>query len=989
MAISSQHLALLQAHESASQVEIWRGPARGVLDETAIVAGWLPTTGAGWSDQSAAVPLDAGVEIAHDGRGATIRFAVAAESRLDWADDLAVAVVSRHWDGAAWTARALDAWGYLDGSGRQRLGQGLDQTGERVATYHGYWARTNLPPHRIGRRNLAQGATVAASTPALASVTAEAGLEYISQDSNAPQKAIDGNADTVYIADLVADPAQPALGDATEPRILRAYAGRTVRSIGAGNEPIWIEIWCGHNLTPWGTTWVGIPGMYAEGTPAIRNDGQMQTSVVTYGDGSKGFRVLLKQQPGNPNAEGFVQWGVGGGGKRPVRIAFEIAAGDGPSVGKLLNGWFTAGSERHDLNPIVLPATFASYSFDFATNGDGAAYFNLKALKNQLNAAAITYDLKNLRISVGYHDDSSANGRLFVSYDNGAGVGRTQRLAWDLAGADLAIPADGSIIVADDIATFRAKFDPGNRLVVQFRNLQPEWFFGPGIGKVALRQGFDPNRMVYNPPGGPGGAVTTLDEIDFTANGLTWAPTQGLSRQSPIGTGALAAEDYPHVGLLPGAYGGGYLWLDLGAYQPTVLSLAMTSGQTTMTVEDGDRLTVGGEAVIGAERVLVGARTDNTFAITRAQGGTTAAAHAEGDSVTPRVGGATQTGPQWDGIEIRRRPGKPPLRSGVVLTSNLTSPGDPSVGGAKWERHPDWTLLARFDNAAGADTIALRPPGGVIQARHVCVGDVLMHRRDGIPQRFKVNEVAVDEWVPGGNAAGKWAGHAAGNLAEVAAHFLTQHGGVPAAKVAVAASPAPIRDLPVAGATLGQALGNLETDGGLRVWLDPYNVATIAPDPANPQYDAREAYVTLDGSVLIGEVAGAWGVRSPVSQVKGTFTETASLRTHLIAYPDAPGALGRVVEIRGAVRSWAEGRARVERAYRSLSARRTPQERRIGPAPWVRPWLRVVDNPSGLDAGGQWSGVNCAIVGYRVGFREGPAGGAICETDLTLQEIVL
>ncbi len=990
--ISVDHDNLLRAAEAQAEPEVWRATTgRGVLDEAAITGSWLPTAPA-WEDVSAEVTLDGEVGADHDGRGYALTLTVAEESRLEWADDLAVAIVARAWDGAAWQARTLVAWGYLDGSGAQRVSAEGDQTGRRGATYHGYWGRLNVPSHRFGRRNLAESASVAASTPALASVTAEAPLEYVSQDDNAPEKALDGNADTVYVGDIVADPARPALGSTLDPRILRAYAGRATRVIGAGNQPIWVELFAGYDLAPWGTTWTSPPAMYGGNTATVRDDATIQTTVITYGDGSKGLRVTMKLQAGNPNAEGYISWTVGGSyPDRPWRVAFDLFTLDAPSVGKQLMFWATdsspAGSSRADINPIAIPSASGSFEVSGDSTGNyGGIRINFKALKNQLNVAAITFDIKNLRASIGYNDAKNAgSARLFLSYDDGLTALRTQRIWEGLTGSNFVIPADGTVIVTDDAETFRARFDPGNRLVLQMKNLQPEWFFGPAIGKLALRYGNDPNRLQFNPAG-----MTTIETIDFTTNGLSWTPDQAVSRQGPIGTGALTVETFPHVGTQPGAYGGGYLWLDLGAYQPTRLALPITSGQLFLVAEDSDLLTPGMEAVIGTERVLLGALIDGTFVIARAQGGTTAAAHNAGDTVTPRLSGATQTGPRWDLVTVARKPGTPPLRSGVILYSNLLSPGDPSTGGSLWERHPDWTLLSRFENSARADSLDFRTPGGVpVQARHVLLGDALMHRQGGAAQRFKLNEIVVREYVPGASSSGDWAGHASSDQAAVAAHLLTQHGGVPASKIAVAARPAPLGSLPVVAAPLGRMIDNLESDAALRVWLDPTNAATIGPDPASPQYDAREVYVTIDASRVIGGLAGDWGLRSVVAQVRGLFTDPQTLRSYAIDYPDVPGRLGETVEIRGTVRSWQEGRDRVEREYRARNVRRTPQRVVLNAAPWARPWLRVVYSAPDLDAGGQWTGINCVVVGFRHRFFADDAGGAQWETELTLREVIL
>lgn len=992
--ITSPHLALLQSHETASRVEVWRSnQARGVLNEAAITGAWLPTTGAGWADESATVLLSEGIDLAHDGRGYTGSFSVADSSKLEWADDLAVAVVSQHWDGSAWSGRELVCWGYLSGEERASIGKALDQTSSRTFTYHGYWERASVPAHRFGRRNLAQGATVAGSSTALASATAEAGVEYISQDDNAASKAIDANADTVYIADVIADPTQPTIGGDTKPRLLRAYAGRTTRSIGAGNEPVWVELSYTHQVATWGamTSSGAVPNLFGYGSN-VRNDSQVVSSITTSGPLGAYYQVRALQQAGSDAMNG-VQWNLDFGlPGRAWKLRLEFKAASTPSIGRRMYATLkdldpTAGAGTQAF--LSLTDQWQTYDLDLDNANYGGVVLRFQNYRGDI-AADDLYFAFRFTLWVGYsdlqHAKENSSERLFISYDDGAGATRTQRIAFDLAAGadDWRIPPLGTVVIADDTATFRAKFDPGQRQVFQMRNLQPEWFFGPSIGKVALRYGTNPNRNQYAPSG-----TTLVDEIPFATNGLSWTPQQGVSRQSPIATGSFAVEDYPHVGLLPGAFGAAFLWLDLHAYSAPKLTLPMDSTQLTLQVDDGDRLTPGLEAVIGSERVLIGVRNDNTFAIARHQGGTTAAAHNAGDAVTPRLSGATQTGPQWDAVEIRRKPGTPAILAGAVISSNLATPGDPSAGGSKWELHADWDLVARFDNAAGADVIGVRAPEGGRQARHVAVVIDRMARRGGVPQRAKLNEVVVREWVPGGNAGGGWAGHASANLAEVAAHLLTQHGGVPAAKVALAVAPAPMGDLPVAGAPLSRALANLESDGNLRVWLDPYNAATVSPDPSNPQYDAREPYLTLDGAVLLGDVAGSWGVRGAVSQVKGTFTETASLRTYVISYPDVPGALGQVVEVKGTVRSWAEGRDRVEREFRSRNARRTPQSATIGPAPWLRPWLRVVYTSAELDTGGQFIGVNCCVQSLSIKYEEGPTGGAICTTSLTLTEVIL
>jgi hypothetical protein len=138
-------------------------------------------------------------------------------------------VVSTHQDLATATslAAAVVAWGYLDGSGRQALGVGLDQTGTRFVTLAGFWDRVNVPAMRLGRRNLATSASLHASSAVLATPEAEAPLEYIGQESCAATLILDGNADTVSVLDVIADPARPTLGDSASPIVVRVWDSRT------------------------------------------------------------------------------------------------------------------------------------------------------------------------------------------------------------------------------------------------------------------------------------------------------------------------------------------------------------------------------------------------------------------------------------------------------------------------------------------------------------------------------------------------------------------------------------------------------------------------------------------------------------------------------------------------------------------------------------------------------------------------------------------
>lgn len=988
--ISATHLAILSDPEVRADVEVWRGPVRGDLDESGIAGAWLPS-GVDWEDVSDTVVLSEGIEVPHDGRGARIAIKIADESKADWLDDQAVAIIARARIVGGDTGRLLIAWGYMPGAGRQRLSGGIDQVGERVATYSGYWERGRVPPHRLGRRNLADDATIGGSTPALASTTAEVPLEYFGQENNEPENAIDGEVDTVYIGDIIADPTQPTIGNSSEVHILRVYNGRSSRVIGADDEPFFVELCYVHAVSTWGamTSSGAVPDLFEMGSN-VRSDSAVESSITTSGPLGAYYYVKAKTGQPSPTVSNGVQWneslGLPG---RGAKLIFEYKAAASGSIGRGIVVTFkpldpSATAIRRTLS---LGATvFAREEIDLDSLGDYGGYvLRVQNAPGEVAASDLEWAFR-FKVYVGYSDleVGGSQNKLHLSYDDGNGHTDTLRLAWDVASGaeDWRIPPLGTVVLTDDAKIFRARFGDGP-IVYQLRNLAPFIYVAPGVGKLALRRGNGFRYQQYAPSG-----YSTVEEINFTTNGLVWTPQQGLSRQSPIGTGALTVEDYPHTGLLPGAYGGGYIWLELGDYAATVLAQPLLIGATTMVVEDGDRISVGDDHLIDSEHVLVLSRDENTFVIARAQNGTTDANHDPGDAVRPRRNGATQLGPRFDAVELRRKPGTPAIKSGVLIGSNLASPGDPSVGGSKWERHPDWFLITRFDNPYQSPTVAATIPGGVAEARHICAGDILMHYYNGEPSRLKLNEFVVREWLPGSTFAGGWYGHGATNVAEAAAHMLVQHGAVPGDKVVIAASPAPMGDLPINEAPLAQVLNNLASDE-LRIWLDPTNTATIAPDPSNPQYDAREPYVTLDASVLIGDPAIDWSDRQPVGQVRLTARETASLRTYVVAYPDRPSSLGEIKEIGPVtVRSRADAFARAERAFRSLNTRRKPQNVTIQAAPWVRPWQRVIYDVAALDASDAARGVNCAITAFTHKFVDDGAG-TVWTVDLTISEIVL
>lgn len=1008
---------------------------RGELDETTIPdISWLPS-GPTWVDATGEVLLSASAEVAHDEIGTEITFTVADESRLVWADDLAVAVVARHWfpSSFAYGNWHLAGWGYLDGSDRQTLRLGLDQTGQRRATYAGYWGKSRVDAVRLGRRNLATSATIVAASPALFDVQSESPIEYVSADNVNPPKVLDGKADTPSIADVIADPAVPTLGDTSVPRFLRAY-GPFTPGVAAGGEPRFVELWCGHLVTPWGTTWSGIPGMYQEGTPAVRDEpGHLKTEVVTYPDGAKGFRVTTYANA-SPTANTWIQWIVGGNVGVPMRVSLEIKAASTFSIGKTIHSLSIGdASQQHTQRQetqLALSQEWQKYEFVFeADQHSPGAKVEITTGLGESRGGDLLYELRNLRVEEGYSDNTHAiansSKRLFLCGDNGMGGQFCQRIEFDLTAnqEEWKIPAFGSIVIADDIPTFKRRFGDTGKTVLQLKGRQPGWFFAPGVGRMKLAYATDPNRTNYNDP-----SLELVEEANFTTFGYTaqQAVRKGTGAVGdPIGTGAWTTEDFPHVGLLPtGGYGAAYWWLDLGAYQAPKLRQALTTTSTRVPVDDIDAYTDSGLGTIDAERFWwIGKDGDSLLVHQRAISGTTAAAHDAGASVVPDAYSGTyqnvglpQRGWNVDQISIRRKPSRddgrggripPAILAGAVLVSNQVAPGDPSTGGARWERHPDWHLIQRFSAREGNwDIITVdiaKLIGGPFEMRHVVFVVDQMGRANGIPQRAKVNEIQVFEAQLSAGTAGRFAGKNASDLGGALGWLLVNKAGMPASKVRIAPKRGsdddgsllnaidtpPIGDLPIAPTTAAQAIQALAASGFLRVWLDAANNATIDAAPTNANYTPTQPYFVLDESNLTGDISLTWSAAHQTAQVQVSAREAASLRTYSASYPGSRAAsLGDVAQIRDVlIRTSSDVYATAEAEFRARNARRQLAVT-MGAVPWCEVGQRWLLSSSAIDLGGQGQGVNFAVASYRIAIGV-DEGGISWQSSISLQELAL
>jgi len=953
-------------------LRLFLGPARGSLDESTIVGAWVP--GAGWADMSSTV-LRGSVAIEHDGVGFTASFTVETESRQAWQDDLAVAIVARmNVGGGGFGTFFTVCWGYLDGSDRQTLGLQLLQTGTRYVTYHGYWDRRNVPALRVGRRNLSDGASVTSST-VLADPTLEVPLEYRSQDDCAAAKIVDQDADTCGVLAVLADPARPALGDADFPQILRVFPDLT----GAPA----VEVWCGHNVTPWGSfdTPTAIPALEGSGTNT-RNDTVCQ---VSYPSGR--MQVEAKAQPGNPYQMHGPQWNIWLDA-RPFRVTFRYKAAEAGSVGKALHVTHGGGATV----TLGLDWQDYDYSADGATNGLLVLRFQGGDNNNPASnlATRTLFEIEDLRVAVGYSDmffQGITGYKLSLASDDGLGHEVVVRVAGNIAPwEDWRIPADDSVIFAFNPAEFNARFDAGHRTVYALRTAMPNVALKPPptgarfklcFASSAIRDDYDH------------ASLTTVQEIIFNnANGgVAWQPHQALVRKSPTGTGFLTPEEHPRVGLFPDTLGSGYWAANLGPYRPTYLALPVPAGATTVAVADAGEFPASGTASVAGD----------TFTYTGVSGDTLTGvsgilAHSAGDAVTPVYGGVPQGGWFLGTVELRRKPGTPVIQAGAVLYSPATAPTNPAVPdglGARWERQADWDLVARWDYGAATTIPAMVWTPPLVQCRHVAVVIDRMARAAGLPQRAKLNELLVTQYQPGGGRDGNWAGTGALTVGDVVAHLLVTYGPVPAAKVDLDAGGfPPVGDLPIAPATLARTIDALGEGGLVSVWLDNLNRAAVEATPASPRFYRPAIALTLTADLCLAPVGGDWAVAHTVAQVRVTARDVASLRTYVVRYPTRAAALGEVVDIGPVfVRSAQEARDVADAGYRARAARRRYSVT-IGAAPWLRPRQRVLIDLPDLDPSGQHVGVNTVVESFQHRI-ESQGGLIVWTTSVTLAEWAL
>lgn len=979
-----------------------------LFDPAAITTGWEPGA-AGWT-YVATVGGQAGAEFSHDGTGGTIAFGVYDFRKDAWPDDIPVALSARYWDGAAWSPWAAVAWGYTTGAGKvRRSPEAL--LGEVKASIVGRWGKLAVPGITFGRLNIAQGAAAGAHSTALINPNELVPAEYAYQVNCDPPNAVDGVIDTVAAAEVLAGPEVLDYGGTDLPR-LASFFGPHDPGVAIGGVPRFIQLDCTRSLTGWGVSWAAIPEMYnadaGEGQTALRDDSKYTTTVQSDSEGGNAFQVANKLNA-DPKATTWVQWIVKSNRTNVpmrVRLDFRAAPASSAALGKVLDVGISdarpVGQTTQNIG-VTLGADWQSFIVDFDSSTDyGGAKISIKTQPGDHVAGGWTYQIRRLRVLVGWDHDGWAKlndyKALYLGMDDGAGHEKWQRISWDLAaGGNFNIPPERVLVIADDAAVLKQQFDPGAATVLQMKNAWKWWHFEPGIGRMKLvLQNNPPNLSDIDTLAA--GAIV-LDDINFATNGLTWTATQAMVRKSPWGTGAFVADDYPSVGFGEN-YGTGYWVFDLGAFVAPTLALDAAPGAAVLYVSDTRPFQMPGTVRIGAEDLPYYGKDEGTLLLS----GTVGTFHGAGALVTPLHDGAVGPGssPQvaktFDYVEVRRREGVPTIRDGVLLYSKLTAPGDPSAGGSKWERHPDWLLLRRFRDNTAAVVSAYAPPkpmnNGVYtwaeQARHICLAIAEMQpSATGVTQHPMMNELTVREWVPEAGGGGGYSAAAAGDVTAAIGYLLTRFGELAVTKYVPRLPVVPLGSLTVTPTTLMQAVTTLTGGQLARLWVDGLGYAYLDPGPNSLGFDAQDAtWVWTEQNCWGATPEGDWSEAHQCAQVVIYAREPGTLRHHVVKYPEVRLQFGNVVEVKDAVVASREQAADLARAtFRDANARRglTVQ---CGAAPFVRPFQRHIVNLPSLDPSGEWTGINFYVAAYTHKFTV-TNGVPTVRTAITLREMAL
>lgn len=985
---------------SPEDLIVYLGPERGVEAFPLTIAGdWTPVSGS-WLDVTQYIRA---AECSGGEHEAELRLTL-----KDWAqrsqtfiDHAMIMVRGRYWNAQARTWGSWSIWfgGYIVGEADMK-----SQRGEHGPVHEGqiicrqewsYLVKQQAAATRFGLVNVATGASASASST-LGSPSQEAGVEFLGAATVVAANVTDGNPDTVWVSNTVAEPPAaneaPFIGTGKTVRITELYSGRQPSfAIGGNGRPLWIELWCADVVYTSSFEGGGLDGWGATG-----NNSTVQNVA---GIGVSNSRALLIQGPGATKLAVDGGASVRFAGVTPeveACISFSMRGDGGPAALDVLVGG-GGGQGGADVIPIQVSGTeFRRFVFRYAS---GNSEISLR-FKFKTGTRGLVVD--DVRCSGGVRLRDSGAMKVHLIWDDGrgnSGVGEFPRHL----GLD-AMAGESYVIVTDDAELFGDQFDPGpDATVVQFREIAGlrGLDFASRRGRLRLaywKRWFDGSN-VYPDLRGDSGAVWddiqlgSLPTFTATTSIARTSLSSWIERQNPAPAGAETwATSWVNV-VLP----------DFPAASLTAAMGTGASGTIAVTTTDG--YPANGWFYIESERLWMTRQDAMTWQYSNRSA---PVAHGIGSKVyletnvalpgaTPDYQRLVQTAVSV--IGFTRKAGTPIVQDFDIIASTSTSPGDPSVNNL-WGSHPDWKTLVRVRNNVRRSPVYLvgrtehdiqpvtwpplsgwRPANQGIPVKHLRLVIMRQERWNGVPQRAKVNEIIAYGQDYDATQGSAWNGTSPSDIRGIVAHILTRYGRVQPDRIRISQRygvglpwGANYGSLTTAEASAAEVIAGLENKGQLRVICSRDNVVQIVPDPLSTAaaWDAASMTWRADTATTISVKQAEAG---QVSQVIVTGKDGITGEVFRGGFPGRRSRYGEPKEITGLIIG-DQGQAdeAAHREYRQRNARLTADietRQRMSVQTWDR---HILDYTAGDADQADWSGEPMLVTGWKWSLRPSDHG---------------
>lgn len=1016
-------------HQTGVECLIYVGPPK---PEAALTGAPLPqpigTTGdvtvpAGFLAVTASVEQIAGSWDGHE-QTLTLTPAGAAFDSSIWADEAYVLVRARwreddgDWGGwrCLFLGNVIQDQGSAEARARTRLHAGAVTCKQEWF----YLSKQPLSPLSLGVVDAAEGRSCSADS-VLTNLAAENGVEYLSATSVAPDMATDGNVDTLWVSNLLADGASP--GWMTLPnwtgkmvKIVEVYSGSAGGGIGANGLPRYVILYAAD-----GKYFSDFEGAGNTGGVWKTHYGGAYSRTTTAGWIIRGSASLLVLLP-NKDAGISQEWtGLEPEVEAVVRFSIRALALPSGHPQPMHLQALVAGMGSTHVEDMMLTTTPRIVTIRKQANSAGIINLRFKSMEAGVypDYHAILDDLTIVG-GVKLQDEGQPYAKLWLVWDDGLGGSGYADLVRAFGLETMA--AETFVALTDDADLFAARFDPGpNCQVVQYREV-------PGLRALDFASGRGRLRLAYyrrwpdlsgsdptNTPWESVDAERRWDDLKINEQ-PAFAITASLRR---IGAAYAQSGVSTQVMVNPAPAGdatGAPTWLDvdLGDYPATTLQAACGAGAgEVVTVESVDGYAAYGYAWLDLERVWYEVTGATTIKLVQrgVSPGPAASTHAAGTKLWPDQNGVRVTAPLIAAVGIRRRPGTPRLIDFTLLGSILPTPPDPGSGPLIYESHPQWFPLATVRNNTRVSPTYLlgSRPGDVTQIdwppapgtafawgreiRHLRIIVQRMEQWQGQPQRAKLNAIVAYAADLQSSVGGGYSGSAPPDLKDAAIHILTAQAGIPISRVTSwrgEGSPLPwgrhYGTLKTAAGSAAEVLQGLESRGGLRVICRPDNTIEIIPDPLTTSASMANVERFWTPATIEALTVSRSPVRA-VAQVRVVARNRDSGETFSAVYPRTRRKYGAVVEAGDLVLGDQQAtNVQAQRLFRQGNARWSVSLTTwSGPPP--TPYRRnVLDDPAMDEGGVLLAGTNVLVTGYSWTINA-RARGQMWELTVELEEL--